>query len=84
LGLFLLPPQWAVMAAIGAVTLRPRRGGSRHRDGAVRALPDRLRHRGPGACSRWPGFDLVGGGSLCPARRTWINVGYGPLSLLVC
>jgi hypothetical protein len=32
------------MATIGAVTLRPRRGGSQHGDSAVRARPDRLRH----------------------------------------
>ena len=38
LGLFLLLPLWAVMAAIGAVTLRLRRGDSWHRDGAVLVL----------------------------------------------
>jgi hypothetical protein len=25
-----------------------------------------------------PGFDRVGRGSLCPAGRTWINVGHDP------
>jgi hypothetical protein len=38
LGLFLLLPLWAGMAAIGAVTLRLRRGDSWHRDGAVLVL----------------------------------------------
>jgi hypothetical protein len=38
LGLLLLFPLWAVMAAIGAVTLRLRRGDSWHRDGAVLVL----------------------------------------------
>ena len=33
--------------------------------------------RGPGLCFRRPGFAAIGGGSLCPARRAWINVGYG-------
>jgi hypothetical protein len=38
LGLFLLLPLWAVMAAIGAAALRLRRGDSWHRDGAVLVL----------------------------------------------
>ena len=38
LGLYLLLPLWAVMAAIGAVTLRLRRGDSWHRDAAVLVL----------------------------------------------
>jgi hypothetical protein len=38
LGLFLLLPLWAVMAAIAAATLRWRRGDSWHRDGAVLVL----------------------------------------------
>ena len=40
--------------------------------------------RGSGRCSRRPGCDRVGGGSLCPAWRAYINVGNDPLSLLVC
>jgi len=35
LGLFLLLPLWAAMVAIGAITLRLRRGDSWHRDAAV-------------------------------------------------
>ena len=38
LGLFLLLPLWAAMVAIGAITLRLRRGGSWHRDAAVLVL----------------------------------------------
>lgn len=38
LGLLLLLPLWAVMAAIALITLRLRRGGSWHRDGAAVVL----------------------------------------------
>jgi len=49
-----------------------------YRPGAPPAVPGIRR------CSRRPGCDRVGRGSLCPAWRACINVGNDPLSLLVC
>jgi len=48
--------------------------------------PPKPRQRRPESWPRFgrPGPGRLGGGSLCPARGTWINVGYDPLSLLVC